>query len=62
MATLGTPPGKAYLVGDAVSDVRVARETGLVSIAVAWGHQSEAHLRQAKPDHLVHTRRSCRIC
>lgn len=55
MATLGTPPGKAYLVGDAVSDVRVARETGLVSIAVAWGHQSEAHLRQAKPDHLVHT-------
>jgi AHBA synthesis associated protein len=55
MATLGTPPGKAYLVGDAVSDVRVARETGLVSIAVGWGHQSEAHLRQAKPDHLVHT-------
>ena len=55
MATLGALPGNAYLVGDAVSDVRVARETGLVSIAVAWGHQSEAHLRQAKPDHLVHT-------
>jgi phosphoglycolate phosphatase-like HAD superfamily hydrolase len=55
MATLDALPGNAYLVGDAVSDVRVARETGLVSIAVAWGHQSEAHLRQAKPDHLVHT-------
>jgi phosphoglycolate phosphatase-like HAD superfamily hydrolase len=55
MTMLGLPPGEAFLVGDAVSDVRVARETGLVSIAVTWGHQSEAHLRQAKPDHLVHT-------
>jgi AHBA synthesis associated protein len=55
MAALQAAPGKAYLVGDAVSDVRVARETGIVSIAVAWGHQSAAHLQRAKPDHLVAT-------
>ena len=55
MVTLVAPHGKAYLVGDAVSDVRVASETGLVSIAVTWGHQSEAHLSRAKPRYLVHT-------
>ena len=55
MAALDAPHGNAYLVGDAVSDVRVASETGLVSIAVTWGHQSEAHLRRAEPDYLVHT-------
>lgn len=47
--------GKAFLVGDAVSDVYVAREEAVTSIAVTWGHQSEAKLRSAGPDHLVHT-------
>jgi len=55
VSTLGEPDGKAYLVGDAVSDVRVAVETGITSIAVTWGHQSEAHLRQANPNFLAHT-------
>jgi phosphoglycolate phosphatase-like HAD superfamily hydrolase len=52
---LGAAHGKAYLVGDAVSDIRVARETGLLSIAVTWGHQSEAHLSRETPYHLVRT-------
>jgi phosphoglycolate phosphatase-like HAD superfamily hydrolase len=51
---LDAPPGNSYLVGDAVSDVRVARETGLTAIAVTWGHQSEAHLSRVKPAYLVH--------
>ncbi len=42
-------------MGDAVSDVKVAREGAVTSVAVTWGHQSEAKLRSAKPDYLVHT-------
>jgi RimJ/RimL family protein N-acetyltransferase len=52
---LDAPHGRSYLVGDAVSDVRAARETGLICIAVTWGHQSEAHLNRVEPDYLVHT-------
>jgi phosphoglycolate phosphatase-like HAD superfamily hydrolase len=52
---LDAPPGRSYLVGDAVSDVRVARETGLICIAVTWGHQTEAHLSQVKPDCFAHS-------
>jgi phosphoglycolate phosphatase len=55
VAQLGQPRGKKYLVGDAVSDVQVARERSVTSVAVTWGHQSETKLRSAKPDYLVHT-------
>jgi phosphoglycolate phosphatase-like HAD superfamily hydrolase len=41
------------MVGDSVSDVRAAREAGVMSIAVAWGHQSERRLRAAGPDAVV---------
>jgi phosphoglycolate phosphatase len=55
VAQLGQPRGKKYLVGDAVSDVLVAHESAVTSVAVTWGHQSEAKLLSAKPDYLVHT-------
>ena len=42
----------AYMVGDAVSDIRAARETAIKSIAVSWGHQNPSRLRQAKPDYM----------
>ena len=44
-----------YMVGDALSDIHAARETGIKSIAVGWGHQSPARLSTAKPDYLVGT-------
>jgi phosphoglycolate phosphatase len=43
-----------FMVGDSVSDVRQAREAGVSSIAISWGHQSVAKLVGAKPDHVVH--------
>ena len=43
----------AYMVGDAVSDIRAARRTSIGSVAVGWGHQSSSRLREAKPDYLV---------
>ena len=44
-----------YVVGDSVSDVRAAREAGVQSIAVSWGHQSVEMLIEAKPDTFVHS-------
>ena len=38
-----------YMIGDAVSDIRAAREAGVKSIAVAWGHQSKSKLIQEEP-------------
>jgi len=42
-----------FMVGDSVSDVREAREAGVKSIAVSWGHQSVERLIGAVPDHVV---------
>ena len=42
------------MVGDSLSDVRVARQAGVKSIAVSWGHQSLEKLVEAHPDHVVH--------
>lgn len=44
-----------YMVGDALSDIRAAREAAVKSIAVSWGHQSPARLMTASPDYLVNS-------
>jgi phosphoglycolate phosphatase len=50
---LGSLNVQVYLVGDAVSDIYAAREVGVKSIAVTWGHQSHEKLVTAGPDFLV---------
>jgi phosphoglycolate phosphatase len=52
---LGTPEDDTYMVGDAVSDIRAAREASVMSVAVCWGHQSGKRLLEAGPDYLVHS-------
>lgn len=52
---LGQPHGTVYMIGDALSDIRAARETSTKSIAVGWGHQSPSRLLTANPDYLVHS-------
>ena len=42
-----------YMIGDALSDIRAAKEAGVCSIAVTWGHQSLETLRRGEPDHVV---------
>lgn len=49
----GGSNGEAYLIGDAVSDIRAAREAGIKSIATGWGHQSKEKLITENPDYLV---------
>lgn len=45
-----TPAGRAVLVGDSVSDIEVARATGVRSIGYATTQQRGTELRQAGAD------------
>jgi phosphoglycolate phosphatase len=45
---------EVFMIGDSVSDIRAAREVGVRSIAVSWGHQSMERLLEAEPDHVVY--------
>ena len=49
----GGSKGVVYMIGDAVSDIRAAREAGINSIASGWGHQSKEKLITENPDFLV---------
>ena len=42
-----------FMIGDALSDIRAAKEAGVISVAVTWGHQSLETLLRGKPDHVV---------
>ncbi|MFN8399331.1 MAG: HAD family hydrolase [Anaerolineales bacterium] len=42
-----------FMIGDALSDVRAAKEAGVTSIAITWGHQSLETLLRGEPDHVV---------
>jgi phosphoglycolate phosphatase len=42
-----------FMIGDALSDVRAAKEAGVTSIAVTWGHQSLETLLSGVPDFVV---------
>lgn len=42
-----------FMIGDALSDVRAAKEAGVTSIAVTWGHQGLETLLRGEPDYVV---------
>jgi phosphoglycolate phosphatase len=46
-----------FMIGDSLSDVRAAKEAGVTSIAVTWGHQSLETLLRDEPDYVVHSPR-----
>lgn len=46
-----------FMIGDALSDVRAAKEAGVTSIAATWGHQSLETLQRGEPDFVVHSPR-----
>lgn len=53
ISLIGESNGEVYMIGDAVSDIRAAREAGIKSIAIGWGHQSKEKLLTENPDFLV---------
>ena len=48
-----TQADTVFMVGDSLSDIRAARQAGVKSIAVTWGHQSVERLVGAVPDYVV---------
>lgn len=42
-----------FMIGDSLSDIRAAKEAGVASIAVTWGHQSLETLLRGVPDYVV---------
>ncbi|MBK6793424.1 MAG: HAD family hydrolase [Anaerolineales bacterium] len=44
-----------FMIGDALSDIRAAKEAGVTSIAVTWGHQGLETLIKGKPEYVVNS-------
>ncbi len=55
MAKNGYNPADTYIVGDSMEEPDIARHLGLQSIGITEGYISEARLRKARPDHVVHS-------
>jgi phosphoglycolate phosphatase-like HAD superfamily hydrolase len=47
--------GSEFMVGDSLSDILAAKDAGVTSIAVTWGHQSLDTLLRGNPDVVVHS-------
>lgn len=46
-----------FMIGDSLSDMRAAKEAGVTSVAVTWGHQSLETLMRGEPDFVVNSPR-----
>ena len=42
------------VVGDGTTDIRAGKAAGITTCAVTYGFRSEAELRRAGPDHIIH--------
>ena len=43
------------IVGDSVEEIHIARDQGLISVAITGGCVSERRLRAEDPDYVIHT-------
>jgi phosphoglycolate phosphatase len=48
-------PKNVIIIGDSVEEIEIGRMQGLASVALTGGTVSEARLKTAKPDHLIHS-------
>ena len=49
----GTKKEPVFMVGDSLSDIYAAKEAGVISVAVTWGHQSLEYLLRGNPDYVI---------
>lgn len=49
------PHMQIYYVGDQITDIESAQKAGVMSIAVSWGFNSAASMKDTKPDYFVQT-------
>lgn len=47
-------PAETMYVGDMKHDIEAGKEAGVATVALTWGYQSEAVLRKASPDYIIH--------
>ncbi len=50
----GLRPEDGLVVGDTVEEIRLARDHGLVCVAISGGYTSLSLLEEAKPDYIIH--------
>jgi AHBA synthesis associated protein len=50
---LGTAPGEAMMIGDAVADLDSARGAGVMAVAALWGETDGVELTAAGPDAIL---------
>jgi phosphoglycolate phosphatase len=50
----GTISCTSFMIGDRAVDIEAAKENGLGSVGVLWGHGTEEELRGADPDYVLH--------
>lgn len=50
----GYHPAHAFIIGDSREEPEIGRHLGITSIGITGGCITEARLRAAKPDHIVH--------
>ncbi len=55
MADKKLKPENTLIIGDTGEEIQIARELGLVSVAITGGVMTGERLRAAKPDHLIHS-------
>lgn len=54
MLTNDLSPDRTVVVGDMPVETEIARNLGLISVSIAGGFVSEARLRAAQPDYIIH--------
>ncbi len=55
MRSLEAPRDRTVMVGDGTTDMRAGRAAGVTTCAATWGFRSEAELRTAEPDLVIHS-------
>ena len=44
----------ALIIGDTTEEIQIARDSGMISVAITGGVHSETRLRDMKPDYVIH--------
>ena len=55
MADHSMTENTTLIIGDSVEEIEIAREQGLISVAITGGCVSEQRLRGAHPDYVIHS-------
>lgn len=55
MAARGMMPDSTIIVGDSIEEIHIARDQGLISVAITGGCAAEERLRAENPDHIIHS-------